>query len=37
MVIKSRRMRRVRLVARMVDTIDEYKILIVKPEGKRPY
>jgi hypothetical protein len=35
-IIKSRRMRRARHVARLGEMRDVYKILVGKPEGKRP-
>jgi hypothetical protein len=35
-MIKSRRMRWPRLVAQMGETRNAYKILVGKPEGKRP-
>jgi hypothetical protein len=35
-MIKSRRMRWVGHVARMVETRNAYRILVGKPEGKRP-
>jgi hypothetical protein len=35
-VIKSRRMRWTGLVARMGDRIDTYRILVGRPEGRRP-
>jgi hypothetical protein len=34
-VIKSRRMRRVGHVARMMERRDAYRLLVGKPEGKR--
>jgi hypothetical protein len=35
-VIKSRRMRWVGLIARMGDRRDTYRVLVGKPDGKRP-
>jgi hypothetical protein len=35
-MIKSRRMRRVGYVARMRGKMTEYRLLIGKPEGKKP-
>jgi hypothetical protein len=35
-VIKLRRMRLARLEARMLEMINAYKMLVAKPEGKRP-
>jgi len=35
-VIKSRRMRWARHVARMGESINVYSVLVGKPEGKRP-
>jgi hypothetical protein len=35
-MIKSRRMRRAGHVSRMGDTTSAYRILVGKPEGKRP-
>jgi hypothetical protein len=36
MIIKSRRMRRAGHVARMGEKRNAYRILVAKPEGKRP-